>query len=63
MVCITEECIAAEPFKNAVKLFESWNVLSVETNGSGVRHIRLTPEFSTIGALNEVIARIEEFKN
>ncbi|CAG2165628.1 unnamed protein product [Oppiella nova] len=58
-----EECIAAEPFKNAVKLFESWNVLSVETNGSGVRHIRLTPEFSTIGALNEVIARIEEFKN
>ncbi|CAG2118045.1 unnamed protein product [Medioppia subpectinata] len=58
-----EECIAAEPFKNAVKLFESWNVLNVRTNGSAVRHIGLNPEFKSIVTLNDVIARIEEFKN
>lgn len=57
-----EECIAAEPFKNAIKLFESWNVLEIDSNDSHVKQIRLNPNYNSVEAINDVILRIEEFK-
>jgi hypothetical protein len=59
---IAEESIAAEPFKNAIKLFESLDILQIETTDSPIKKIRLSPEYNNAEALNDVILKIEDFK-
>jgi hypothetical protein len=46
----------------AIKLFESLDILQIETTDSHIKKIRLSPEYNNAEALNDVILKIEDFK-
>ena len=62
MFYFLEESIAIEPMKNAMKLFESWQVISSYTHESSDKIYYLNSEYDSDQAVSDVILRIEQFK-
>lgn len=56
-----EESIQAETFKNAIKLFESWEVIE-STIVEEKKYIFLSKKFDNKKSINELINHLERFK-
>lgn len=58
---LLEESVQAETFRNAITLFESWEVIESSVIG-GKKFIFLNKKFDNKKSINETINHLEKFK-